>query len=70
MKFNAYILPVGVAGTKGMFRRGRFHLFSVNIGKPVLAKNTGSLSPSEFAAELNERIREEVGKLAGLELNK
>jgi 1-acyl-sn-glycerol-3-phosphate acyltransferase len=70
VKFNAYILPVGVAGTKGMFRRGWFHPFSVNIGNPVLAKNTGSLSPSEFAAELNERIREEVGKLAGLELNK
>jgi 1-acyl-sn-glycerol-3-phosphate acyltransferase len=68
IKFNAYILPVGVTGTRGMLRKGWFHPFTLRIGTPVLAKNTENLPAAEFAKDLNERIRQEVGRLSGLEL--
>lgn len=68
VKYKAYILPVGVMGTRGMFRRGWFHPFTVNIGQPVPAVNGENRPAAEFARELNERIRQEVARLAGLDL--
>lgn len=68
VKHSAYILPVGVVGTRGMFRKGWFHPFSVRIGQPISAQNTENRPVSDFARELNETVRKEVGKLSGLEL--
>ena len=65
IKRNAYILPVGVVGTRGMFRKGWFHPFTVNIGQPMLAKNTENEGNADFAKELNEKIRQEVALLSG-----
>lgn len=69
VKFNALILPVGVSGTRKMFRKGLFHPFNVNIGKPVSTENTKNQPASEFTRDLNEKIREEVAKLSGLEMS-
>jgi len=69
IKCNAAILPVGVKGTRGMFRKFRFHPFSVRIGQPISVENSDNLPAAEFARQLNERVRQEVGKLSGLELD-
>ena len=69
IKYNALILPVGVVGTKGMFRKGRFHPFRVNIGSPVPAKDASNETSAQFAQELNQIIRERVAELSGLEMS-
>jgi 1-acyl-sn-glycerol-3-phosphate acyltransferase len=68
LKENILIVPVGIAGTIGIQRRGSFAIHprevTVSYGKPI--------DPAEFGvrrrAELEHRVRSEVARLAGAEL--
>jgi 1-acyl-sn-glycerol-3-phosphate acyltransferase len=69
VKCKAALLPVGVIGTKGMYRKLRFHSFGVNIGKPIFTDNPQNLPQADYVRLLNEQIREEVGRLSCLDLS-
>lgn len=68
LKENIPIVPVGIAGTIGIQRRGSFAIHprevTVSYGRPV--------DPAEFGvrrrAELEAHVRAEVARLAGAEL--
>lgn len=68
VKCQAPLLPIGLIGTRGMFRKFRFHPFEVNIGEPIFTDNPENLPQDKYIALLNQQIREEVGRLSLREL--
>ncbi|MBC7344299.1 MAG: 1-acyl-sn-glycerol-3-phosphate acyltransferase [Clostridia bacterium] len=62
IKSGALIVPVALKGTAEIFKKGRFHRFSVRIGTPIAV---GPSRPGEEpkAEILNVKLREEVESL-------
>ena len=68
VKYDASILPVGIIGTGRIFYKGWFHSFNVNIGQPIPVQKSGKDDLPEYLKSLNQRVREEVARLSGLEM--